>query len=285
VTGDMAGKVIVITGASRGIGKAAALELAKRGAKIVAVARDRARGETAVADIKAASGNQNVDLLLADLSSQGDIRRLADELLARYPRIDVLINNAGAVNLQRSVTVDGIETTFAVNHLAYFLLTNLLLDRLKSSAPARIVNVSSDASRGGTIDFEDLKGVRDYNGWRAYSQSKLANILFTDELARRLQGTGVTANSLHPGTVATGFGKSQNNPLWLRWGIRVAGLFMLKPEQGAQTLVYLASSPEVEGISGKFFTKNREANQPAAASDENVARKLWDVSARMTGLT
>jgi retinol dehydrogenase 14 len=274
--------VAVVTGASQGIGKAAALDLARSGATVVAIARNRERGEAAVADIKAQSGNEHVNLLLADLSSQQEIRRLADELLKRYPRIDVLINNAGAVNMRRGVTVDGIEMTFAVNHLAPFLLTNLLLDRLKASTPARIVTVSSDASTAGKIDFEDLGGERGYKGWRAYSQSKLANILFSNELARRLDGSGVTANAVHPGTVSTGFGK--NNRGWLRWGITLAGPFMLKPEQGAQTVVYVASSPTLEGVTGKYFAKSKEAAPPPAARDEAVARKLWDVSAQMTGV-
>lgn len=279
---NMAGKTVIITGASNGIGLAAARELAQRGAHVAVVVRNRERGEAAVADIKAQTGNQNVDLLLADLSSQAEIRRLAGEILQRYPRIDVLINNAGAVNMTRTLTVDGIETTLAVNHLGYFLLTNLLLDRLKESAPSRIINVSSDAARGGTINFADLQGETGYRGFRAYSQSKLANILFTNELARRLQGTGVTVNALHPGMVATGFGR--NNRGWLGWGIRIAAPFMLKPEQGAQTTVYLASSPKVEGVSGKYFAKSREAAPPPAANDQAAAQRLWDISARMTGL-
>jgi NAD(P)-dependent dehydrogenase (short-subunit alcohol dehydrogenase family) len=279
---DMSGKVCVVTGASRGIGLETALGLVTLGATVVAVARDPSRGAAAVADIMARSGSGDVHLMVSDLSSQTAIRQLAQELMDRYERIQVLVNNAGAVNMERSVTVDGIETTFAVNHLAYFLLTELLLPRLKASAPARIVNVSSDAHRGGRIRFDDLQGKRHYGGWSAYSQSKLANILFTYELARRLKGTGVTVNCLHPGTVATGFGK--NNRGWLKWGVTVAAPFFTKADRGAQTSIYLASSPEVEGISGEYFSRCKAVRSSAASYDEAAARRLWDISAEMTGL-
>ena len=279
---DMTSKVCVVTGASQGIGKETALGLARLGATVVAIARDPTRGAAAVTDIKSRSGSEAVRLVLADLSSQEAIRQLARDLAAYYKRIHVLVNNAGAVNMERTVTVDGIETTWAVNHLAYFLLTNLLLPTLQAAVPARIVNVSSDAHRGGAIHFDDLQGERHYSGWSAYSQSKLANVLFTYELARRLGGTGVTANALHPGTVTTGFGK--NNPGWLRWGITLAGLFMIKPAKGAETSIYLASSPEVEGVSGKYFYKCRETRSSPASYDEVIARNLWEISAEMTGL-
>jgi NAD(P)-dependent dehydrogenase (short-subunit alcohol dehydrogenase family) len=277
---DMTGKVCVITGASRGIGKETALGLARLGATVVAIARDPTRGAAAVTAIKARSGSEAVHLMLADLSSQEAIGRLARDLAERYEQIHVLVNNAGAINMKRTVTVDGIETTWAVNHLAYFLLTNLLLPMLEASAPARIVNVASDAHRRGTLNFDDLQGERHYSAWAAYSQSKLANVLFTYELARQLQ-RGVTANALHPGTVSTGFGK--NNPGWLRWGITLAGLFMIKAARGAETSIYLASSPEVEGLSGKYFEKCKETRSSPASYDEVAARRLWDISAEMTG--
>jgi NAD(P)-dependent dehydrogenase (short-subunit alcohol dehydrogenase family) len=294
-TMDMTGKVVVVTGATSGIGKAAAFELARMGATIGVVARSKERGEAVVADIRSRAGNSNVHLFLADLSSQQQVRRLAREIEERFDslkpagrslkpagrRLDVLINNAGAIHLQRTVTEDGIETTFAVNHLAYFLLTILLLPLLQKSAPARVVNVASDEANGAQIDFADLGGERKYSGWRAYGQSKLANILFTAELARRLEGTGVTVNALHPGTVATGFNRN-NGPL-MRLGMAIAGLFMKKPEQGADTVVYLATSPEVEGVSGKYFYQRREVVPPAASQDEATAHKLWQVSERLVG--
>lgn len=278
----MAGRVCVITGASQGIGRATALGLANLGATVVAVARDPGRGAAAVTDIKARSGNSDVHLIRADLSSQAEIRSLAHQIGEGFPHVHVLINNAGAVNMQRTLTVDGIETTFAVNHLAYFLLTNLLLPVLEASAPARIINVSSDAQQRGKIQFDDLQGERRYNGWVAYCQSKLANVLFTYELSRRLRGTGVTANCLHPGFIASGFGK--NNPGWLRWGLTLVSPFVPKPEKGAETSIYLASSPEVEGVSGKYFVKCKETRSAPASYDEAVAARLWEVSAEMTGL-
>jgi NAD(P)-dependent dehydrogenase (short-subunit alcohol dehydrogenase family) len=278
----MTGKVCVVTGASRGVGQETALGLARMGATVVAVARDPSRGAGAVTDIKARSGSDAVHLVVADLSSQAAIRELAGRLTEEYERLHVLVNNAGAVNMKRSVTVDGIETTFAVNHLAYFLLTGLLLPLLKASAPSRIVNVSSDAHTGGKIRFDDLQGEQRYNGWAAYSQSKLANVLFTYELARRLQGTGVTANCLHPGVIATGFGK--NNAGWLGWGLRIAAPFMTKPAKGAETSIYLASSPEVEGLTGKYFQRCKEKPSSPASYDEVVAARLWQVSAEMTGI-
>ena len=278
----MVDKVCVVTGASRGIGRETALGLARQGATVVMVGRDPTRGASSVAYVRGNSGNDAVHLALADLSSQREIRTLAGDLTEQYERIDVLVNNAGAVNLRRTVTADGIELTWAVNHLAYFLLTNLLLPVLRESAPARVVNVSSDAHKGGRMRFEDLQGERRYSGWAAYSQSKLANLLFTYELARRLAGTGVTANAVHPGTVSTGFGK--NNPGWLRWGITLAGPFMLSAAQGAETVIYLASSPDVEGVSGKYFVKCREVESTPASHDEADARRLWQVSEQMTGL-
>lgn len=279
----MTGKTVVITGASRGIGKAAALGLAKLGATVGVVARDATRGQAAVEDITAISGNRHVYLFVADLSVQAEVRRLAQEVDARLDRLDVLINNAGAINMTRTVTADGIETTFAVNHLAYFLLTTLLLPLLKASAPSRVVNVSSTAAKGAAIDFDDLQGERRYSGWRAYGQSKLANILFTEELARRLQGAGVTANCLHPGVIRSGFGKNDRGLTRLGW--MLAGPFLAGPEKGAETIVYLASSSEVEGITGKYFYRCREATAPPAAHDHLLATSLWEVSEELTGVT
>ncbi len=206
VTPPMTGKTVLITGATSGIGKATAMGLANMGASVVMVGRDRGRGEAAVAEIKERSGNASVDLMLADVSSQREIRRLADGFGEAYPRLDVLVNNAGVFRSERITTADGIEATFAVNHLAYFLLTNLLLERLKASAPSRIVNVASADHSNATIDFDDLQGEKGYRGAKAYSRSKLANVLFTYELARRLRGTGVTVNCLHPGVVGTNLG-------------------------------------------------------------------------------
>ena len=278
----MHGKTCLITGASSGIGQATALALAKQGATLLLVCRDRRRGEETVAAIAEQTGHHDVTLLLADLSVQSEIRRLASEFLASGRPLHVLINNAGVVNLQRTVTADGIETTFAVNHLAYFLLTNLLLERLRASAPARVVNVSSDAHKFGTLDFDDLGNERNYRAMRVYGQSKLANILFTAELARRCAGSGVTANSLHPGAVGTGLGK--NNGAWARVLIALLRPFFRTPADGAATSVYVATSPAVEGISGRYFAKCREKQPSAAARDGDAARRLWEISATLTGL-
>jgi len=275
----MNGKTCLVTGANSGIGKVTALELARRGAHVVMVCRDRARGEAALAEIKRSSGNERVELMLCDLSSQADIRRFADEFKATHNRLDVLINNAGLYLRKRETTVAGIEMTFAVNHLAYFLLTNLLLDRLKRSAPARIVNVSSDAHKHGHINFDDLQGEKSYSGVKAYCHSKLANVLFTRELARRLAGTRVTVNCLHPGAVATSIFRALPKPIE-----GIIKLLTISPEKGAQTSVYLASSPDVEGVSGKYFVRSAEARASAEAQDDEVAARLWAESARLTGL-
>ncbi|MEW6126458.1 MAG: SDR family oxidoreductase [Acidobacteriota bacterium] len=275
----MNGKRCLITGASAGIGKVTARSLAEQGAQLVMVCRDRSKGEAALGEIKTQSGNSNIELLIADLSSLSAIRRLADEFKAKYNRLDVLINNAGVYIPKRALTVDGYETTFAVNHLAYFLLTNLLLDVLRASAPSRIVSVASEAHKYGKVEFDNLQGEREYKGVAAYSNSKLENILFTRELARRIAGTGVTANSLHPGAVATSI--FRNTPKPLEWLIK---LFTMSPEKGAQTSVYLASSSEVEGVSGKYFEKKKEKYPSRAAQDDELAKKLWEVSERLTGL-
>ena len=272
----------MITGASSGIGRATALALAQLGASLVLVCRSRERGQETVAEIAAKTGNGDVTLLLGDLSSQAEVRNVAREFLATNRPLHVLINNAGVVNLHRTLTADGIETTFAVNHLAYFLLTNLLLERLQRSAPARIVNVASDAHKFGRLDLDDLGNGRRYRAMRVYGQSKSANILFTTELARRIEGSGVTANSLHPGAVATGLGK--NNGAWTRPLIALLGLFFRTPGDGAATSVYLASSSEVEGLSGKYFANRREQRPARAAQDPESARRLWEISAQMVGL-
>jgi len=278
----MTGRVCVVTGASSGIGRATARALAGMGATLALVCRDRGRGEEARAALRAESGNDAIALFLADLSSQAEIRRLATELGERYPAIHVLVNNAGVVNLQRTTTVDGIETVFAVNHLGYFLLTDLLLGRLRSSAPARIVNVASEVHRYGTIDLDDLGHARRYRTMRVYGASKLANVLFTYELARRLEGTGVTVNCLHPGAVATRLG--QNNGRVATALTKLLKPFFRTPEQGAATTIYLASSPAVEGVSGKYFVNRREARSSAATYDTELARRLWAASARLTGV-
>jgi NAD(P)-dependent dehydrogenase (short-subunit alcohol dehydrogenase family) len=276
---NMSGKVCLVTGANSGIGKVTALELVRMGAHVVMVCRDRARGEAALAEIKQATGNDQLELMLCDLSSQTDIRRFADEFKATHDRLDVLVNNAGVYIRKRKTTVDKLEATLAVNHLGYFLLTNLLLDLLKQSAPSRIVSVSSDAHAYGHINFDDLQGEQSYGGVKAYCHSKLANILFTHELARQLAGTQVTANCLHPGAVATGIFRSLPKPLEA-----IIKLVTMSPEKGAQTTIYLASSPAVEQVTGKYFVKCAEARPSQEAQDDQVASRLWAESARLTNL-
>ena len=276
----MNGKVCVITGASSGIGKATAAALARLGATVVLVGRDRARTEAAAAEIGPASGPPP-RVEIADLASLEQVRGLA-ERLAALERIDVLINNAGLMLGERQVTVDGLEHVLALNHLAPFLLTSLLLPKLTASAPARVVTVTSDAHSAARLDLSDLNLERGWDSWRSYANSKLANILFTRELARRLDGTGVTANCAHPGVVRTGFGR-QSRPL-LRLGITIARPFMLSPERGADTIVYLASSPDVAGQSGGYYVKRQRREPSAAARDDEAARKLWEISQELTGL-
>lgn len=278
-TTTMRDRVVLITGATSGIGRATTLALAPLGAELVLLCRDRAKGEETAAAARAA-GAGSVDLLIADLGIQSEVRRAAAEFLASGRPLHVLLNNAGVVNVQRSETADGIEATFAVNHLAYFLLTTLLLDRLRASAPARIINVSSDAHKFGPLDFDDLQNTRRYRVMKVYGQSKLANILFTAELARRLEGSGVTVNSLHPGAVATGLGN--NNGPWARGLIRLLRPFFRSPDNGAATSIYLASSPAVAGVSGRYFVNCRERTPSRAARDMDSARRLWAVSEEMT---
>ncbi len=273
----------MITGASSGIGRETALALAQLGAKLVLVCRDRARGAETAAEIREKTGNEDIRVLLADLSSQQSIREMAAEFLTAGEPLHVLVNNAGVVNLSRTLTADGIETVFALNHLAYFLLTNLLLERLTASAPARIVNVASHAHHWGALDFDNLQGERSFRAMRIYGQSKCANIMFTYELARRLHGGGVTANCLHPGAVATGLGK--NNGAWARVLIQLLRPFFRSPTQGAATSIYLASSPELDAVSGKYFVDCKPARSSKASYDEAAGRRLWDISAQLTGLS
>jgi len=281
----MRGKVCMITGATSGIGKATALGLARMDADIVIVGRDRALGEATLDELRAASGNANVHLLLADLSSQNAIRQLAADFKSLGLPLHVLINNAGTSLTRRSVTVDGIETIFAVNYLAPYLLTNLLLGKLIESAPARVVNVAGDFHRKATLKFDDLMSERDYSGFQANNQAKLALILFTYELARRLMGTRVTANCLHPGAVATdSVLKDPDVPAFAKIMFRLFRRFFLSREEGAETSVYLASAPEVAAVSGKYFIKKRPVASSPESYDATIARRLWDVSLRLTRL-
>jgi NAD(P)-dependent dehydrogenase (short-subunit alcohol dehydrogenase family) len=280
---NMTGRIVALTGASSGLGRVAAFRLAAMGAHLVLVARNRAKGEILLQQLRAQHPGLDAKLLIADLSSLADIRRLAVELPKAAPRIDVLINNAGAIFTQRETSVDGLERTFALNHMAYFLLTLLLLDRLKSGGHARIVNVASEAHRNARLDFNDLQTAQGYSGWLAYRRSKLANILFTRELARRLAGTGVTANCLHPGFVATEFGN--NNGGAFRAALSVAKRFMaISPQQGGETLVYAASAKEIAGMSGVYFDKNRPRAPSEAAQDDDAAKRLWTMSEKLAGL-
>lgn len=268
-------KICLVTGANAGLGKITAGSLAKMGATVVIVARSKARGEAALTDVRQASGSSNVHLLLGDLSSQASIRELAETFKANYDQLHVLVNNAGAYFNDRQLSADGLEMTFALNHMGYFLLTDLLLDMLKASAPARIVNVSSNAHMSGCINFDDLQMEQKYRSFAAYSNSKLANVLFTYELARRMEGSGVTANTLHPGAVATHFGQGQG---LMGWVVKLFRPFFLTPEQGAETQIYLASSPEVEGINGRYFVKKKAAKSSKISYDTAVAKRLWQVS-------
>jgi retinol dehydrogenase 14 len=280
----MAGKVVLITGGTGGIGKATAIGLATLGARVGITGRDLARAEQAAAGIRAASGNPAVDAFAADMTSQAEVRRLAAAVLDAYPRLDVLVNNVGGFWAHRHETADGLEHTFALNHLAAFLLTNLLVDRLKASAPARVVTVASHVQAEGRIDFDDLEGAHSYSGQRAYSQSKLASVMFTNELARRLEGTGVTANSLHPGVVRTNFGAEDQ--AWLFTVVSQVVLPFLKtPAQGAQTSIYLASSPNMDGVTGEFFANGKPKTANKVAYDTDMAARLWQVSAGMTPAT
>lgn len=271
---SMKGKRVVITGPTKGIGRVTALALAKMGAEMILVARDEKRAKELASEIGGA------DVFIGDLSSIAEVKRVGDEIAKKYDRIDVLINNAGAINLEREKTVDGLEKTFAANHLAYFILTDKLLPSLKKAAEekgsARIVSVASEAHRQGKIDFDDLQFEKRWSGMDAYFTSKLANILFTAELARRLEGTKVTANSLHPGAVASGFMRNNSGILALGW--KVISPFLLSEEKGAKTTIFLASDPSVEGVSGKYFEKCKERKPSRRARDMAAATRLWQVS-------
>lgn len=281
------GKVCLVTGATSGIGEVTARVLAQMGATVIAVGRDPQRGADTLQRIRSAASSAQVEFMLADLSSQAQIRQLAQEFKSKYSRLDVLVNNAGAWLTRHQESVDGIEMTFALNHLGYFLLANLLLDTLKTSAPARIVNVSSYGHKAGRMNFDDLQFRQRYDGMQAYRQSKLANILFTYELARRLAGTGITVNALNPGLVATNFGLNNFglNDGWSKNLLRRAyALVAISPEQGAQTAIYLATSQDVEGVTGKYFVKEKEAQSSPASHDRAAAARLWQVSEALTGL-
>jgi NAD(P)-dependent dehydrogenase (short-subunit alcohol dehydrogenase family) len=272
-------KICLVTGANSGIGKVTAKVLAAGGATVIMVCRNRDKGEAARDEIIGETRNENVDLMLADFSELDQIRRLAAEVKAKYPRLNTLVNNAGAYNGKRTLTPDGYETTFAVNHLGYFLLTVELLELLKSSAPARIVNVASEAHRNSHINFDDLNLENGYSGWKSYAQSKLANVLFTYELARRLAGTGVTANCMHPGFVGTNIFNNVRGVGGMI--VRLIAPFMRTPEKGADTIIWLASSPEVEGITGRYFIDRKDQPSNPESYDAAIAARLWEVSERM----
>ena len=274
--------MILVTGATSGIGRMAARELAARGAHVILHGRDSERAEQTRRAIIERVPSASVDVMIADLASQAEVRRLAAEVRQRFPGLDVLVNNAGATFGRRLETVDGLEMTLALNHLAPFLLTNLLLDLLRRNAPARVVTVASGAHQRSALDFDDLQNRRGYSGFRVYGQSKLCNLYFTYELARRLEGSGVTANALHPGFVATSFGRREGGLMGLL--MPIAHRFAISPEEGARTIVYLAASPQVEGVSGRYFFQERPIASSAESYDAEAARRLWEASARLTGL-
>ncbi len=287
----MTGSVVVITGATSGIGKVAAERLAGMGARLVVVARDRARGAATLDGLRSINGSVEHTIHYADLSRLAEMKRVAAEIAAAEPRIDVLINNAGALFGSRHVTEDGLELTFATNHLSYFVISLGLLDRLRASAPSRVIGTSSGAHRAATLDFDDLQSTRAYQGsigsalryggpgFKVYALSKLCNILFTRELARRLEGTGVTVNCFHPGFVDTRFGDQSGG--FISFGIRAAKGFAISPEKGAETLVYLASSPEVANVTGEYFYKCRPATPSRQAQDDRAARRLWQETEKL----
>ena len=278
----MKGKTVVATGATSGIGEAAVLALAAMGARIVFVARDEGRAKSTMRKLQAKAPGLEHRVHLADLSSMAEARGVGAAIVASEPRIDALINNAGAMFSERRVTPEGLELTFALNHMAYFVLTEALRERLVASAPARIVSTASTAHQGASLDFDDLQSAKGYSGFKAYGRSKLANILFTRELARRLAGTGVTANCLHPGVVATRFGDSSGG--WVSRLMPFVRPFFLAPEKGADTIVYLASSPEVEKTSGEYFVKRKITEPSAAARDDAAAKRLWEASEKLAQL-
>ncbi len=289
----MNGKICMITGATSGMGQITARSLAGRCATVIIVGRNPGKCAATVNRIRQQTGNQSVEFMVADLSSQKDISQLAQQFKSKYPRLDVLVNNAGAWIVSCQESIDGIEMTFALNHLGYFMLTNLLIDTLKASAPARIINISSYGHKAGQINFDDLQFQQKYNGMQAYRQSKLANVLFTYECARRLAGTGVTVNAVNPGLVATNFGlnniglsngRVRDHLTRLYHFLAVNTHVEISAAQGAQTAIYLATSPDVETVTGKYFEKQVAVPSSPLSYDEEVARRLWQISAEMTGL-
>jgi NAD(P)-dependent dehydrogenase (short-subunit alcohol dehydrogenase family) len=282
--GHMTGKTVLITGATNGIGKIAAIELARMGANLAIVARNRSKGQAVLEEITRETNNVQIELFIADLSSMADVRKLAQEFMAKHGTLDVLLNNAGAFYSERKLSADGLEMTFALNHMSYFLLTNLLLPTLKNTANARIVSVSSAAHFQGKLDFANLQGEQKFSGWKAYGDSKLENVLFTFALARRLAGTGVTANCLHPGFVKTGFADGNSGWFSTVFGI-VKNLFAIPVEEGAKTMIHLASSPEVASVTGKYFDKSKAVTSSAASLDQAVQEQLWAHSEKLAGLS
>ncbi|WP_036255687.1 SDR family oxidoreductase [Methylocapsa acidiphila] len=280
---DLRGKTALITGASFGIGRETALGLARRGARLVIVGRDPARTEEAARSIRQQSGNDWIDFLVADLSLQSEVRRVADEFKQARERLDILVNNAGAIFGKREVTREGFEKTWALNHLAYVLLTFELLDRLQSGAPSRIVNVASTAHAKAKLDFNDLQSARKYSDFETYCRSKLANVLFTYALARRLEGSSISVNCLHPGVVATGIARDMNG--LFRLAFRAVKPFLTTPTQGAATSIFVAASPEAAGVSGKYFVKCKPASSSPLTYDQSLQERLWDVSLAQAGLS
>jgi len=278
----MQGKTVVVTGATSGIGEVAADRLAQKGARIVFVARDKDRGQETLKHLRAIAGHDNHAVHYADLMKLSEQKRVAAEIAASEPQIDVLINNAGALFNSRQVTEDGLEKTFALNHMSYFTVTNVLLDKLKATPGARIVSTASDAHKGARLNFDDLQSEKNYSGFGVYGRSKLMNILFTRELAKRLAGTGVTANCLHPGFDGTRYGDQSGGIM--SFAVKIAKNFALTPEQGAQTIIYLGSSPDVEGKSGGYYFKSKLATPTKEAQNDTDAKKLWDASAKIAGL-
>ena len=275
----MKDRICLITGFTSGIGKATAFGLAGKGATLVLICRDKAKGEEVINEIKNKTGNSNLHLYIADLSSQKEIGRVATEIKEQHPVIDVLINNAGGINEKHELTEDGIELTFAVNHLAYFMLTLLLLDNVKSSGYARIINVASDAHQFSKLDFDDLNSTNSFNPMKVYGMTKLANIMFTYEMARKLNDTHVSVNAMHPGGVNTNFGKNMKGVAGAYFRLSP---FSRKPEKGAETVIWLASSPEVEGVSGKYFMDKKEKKSNSFSYNKDAQKKLWEESERMT---
>jgi NAD(P)-dependent dehydrogenase (short-subunit alcohol dehydrogenase family) len=284
MTTNMTGKTVLITGATNGIGKIAALELSRMGANVSIVARNRSKGQAVLEEIRRETNNVQIELFMADLSSMTDVRKLAQEFMAKHGTLDVLLNNAGAFYSERKLSADGLEMTFALNHMSYFLLTNLLLPVLKNTPNARVVSVSSAVHTSGKLDFANLQGEQKFNGWKAYSDSKLENALFTFALARRLAGSGVTANCLHPGFVKTGFGEGNSGFFAMFLGV-IKNLFAIPVAEGAKTMIHLASSPDVTGVTGQYFDKSKMVASSAASLDQTVQEQLWAHSEKLAGLS